>query len=87
MPKDPKTIAIDTSALLEKQRELSGSASDVPKTVAIDGEEVARRLEEARREREAAPAAPVVAPAARTPWIWVATALAIGLLVVYFVVG
>lgn len=84
MPKDPKTIAIDTSALLEKQRELSGSTSDVPKTVAIDGEEVARRLEEARREREAAP---VVAPAPRTPWIWVATALAIGLLVVYFVVG
>ena len=80
MPEDPKTVPIDTAALLEKQRELSKDNGEFPKTVAIDGEQLAQRLEAARREREVVPTA---APARGFPWVWVVAVLIIAVLASY----
>ena len=54
MSQDPKTIAIDTSEVLERQRDPSGG-EDIPKTVAIDSEDLARKVEAARQEGASSP--------------------------------
>lgn len=55
MPEDPKTVAIDTSEVLARQRATGNDDSDIPKTVAIDSEQLARRIESAKREANATP--------------------------------
>lgn len=86
MTEEQKTIAIDTAAVLEKQGTLGKGGDDVPKTVAIDGEELAQRLESARREHGSR-SPPASAPASRpTRWLWLAV-LALCALAAYLVVG
>ena len=55
MSQDPKTLAIDTSEVLGQQKRSPSGDDDFPKTVAIDSEELARKVEASREERAAAP--------------------------------
>ena len=55
MPEDPKTIAIDTSEVLARQRAGGKGDGDIPKTIAVDQETLARRMQSAREETGSAP--------------------------------
>jgi hypothetical protein len=68
MPEEQKTLAIDTSAIVEAQKAQAKNKADLPKTVAIDTKELAERLAGAR-----AGAASPSRPAAGLPhWKWIA---------------
>jgi predicted RecB family endonuclease len=49
MSEEPKTVAIDTSAVADRLRDGAEDGNELPKTVAIDSQELAERLEAARR--------------------------------------
>lgn len=87
MSKEQKTITIDTSELVERQQNSAKSANELPETIKIDSEEIARRYEEARRESMAQPADEPSVEIGR-PWYWIALIIAAVVVVIaYFVVG
>ncbi len=79
---ESKTLAIDTSEILEHQRAPSGGGDDFPKTVAIDSEELARKIEAARQESAAAPV-----ESGGKRWGLVAAAVAAILVLAYLFAG
>ncbi len=81
MSNESKTLAIDTSEVLEQQRAPSGG-DDFPKTVAIDSEELARKIEAARQESAAAPV-----ESGGKRWGLVAAAVAAILVLAYLFAG
>lgn len=83
MPEDPKTIAIDSSELLERHRSAAIDAVQVPKTVAIDPGELARRQKAA-----GVPPAPVAATTGPSSRAWmVIAAVLVGLVLAYVLVA
>ena len=77
MPEDPKTIAIDTSEVLARQRASGKGDDDIPRTIAVDQETLARRMQSAREETANTPRA---AGGARR-WMLVLAAAVVAVLV------